>query len=150
MRVALRAAANGKIVCADNAGDNPLIANRDAVGQWEEFDVLVEVNGAWVPFDPPPAPPTPPVPPVIPQPPTLQPYNTWEGSAKDWFSQLVYGKPFGQATLLALEPVLNANGWLLTPPNAVGDRTKVLYPQGVWTRVGFGEGHWVWVEQSDK
>ena len=36
---ALRCAANGKFVCADNAGTSPLIANRNSVGDWEKFDV---------------------------------------------------------------------------------------------------------------
>jgi hypothetical protein len=38
----LRAQANGKIVTADNAGANPLIANRTAIGPWEEFDLIVD------------------------------------------------------------------------------------------------------------
>ncbi len=36
-RVALRSLANGKYVCAENAGGSPLIANRDKVGPWELF-----------------------------------------------------------------------------------------------------------------
>jgi hypothetical protein len=32
-------ASNGKYVTADDAGALPLIANRDAVGGWERFDV---------------------------------------------------------------------------------------------------------------
>jgi hypothetical protein len=63
---------------------------------------------------------------------------------------LVAGKPFGQKTLLDLEPTLNAMGWLLTPPNAAGERTKVHPPGGPWTRVGFGEGRWVWMSQADQ
>lgn len=39
--IALRARANGKLVCAENDGSQPLIANRDAVGEWETFDVIV-------------------------------------------------------------------------------------------------------------
>jgi hypothetical protein len=27
-------------VTADNAGASPLIANRTAIGQWEEFDLI--------------------------------------------------------------------------------------------------------------
>jgi len=38
-QVAFRAHANGLIVTAENAGANPLIANRTAVGPWEEFDL---------------------------------------------------------------------------------------------------------------
>lgn len=40
-RIALRSLANGKLVCAENAGQQPLIANRDAAGQWEQFEVIV-------------------------------------------------------------------------------------------------------------
>jgi hypothetical protein len=32
-------AANNLIVCADNAGAEPLIANRTSVGAWESFDM---------------------------------------------------------------------------------------------------------------
>jgi uncharacterized protein len=38
--ISLRAHANGKLVCADNAGASPLIANRTAIGTWERFDLL--------------------------------------------------------------------------------------------------------------
>ena len=38
--VSLRAHANGDIVTADNAGAAPLIANRTAIGPWEEFDLI--------------------------------------------------------------------------------------------------------------
>ncbi|MET7427082.1 ThuA domain-containing protein [Dactylosporangium sp. NPDC005555] len=38
--VALRAQANNRIVAAENAGAAPLIANRTAVGGWEQFDVV--------------------------------------------------------------------------------------------------------------
>jgi hypothetical protein len=66
------------------------------------------------------------------------------------FISLVAGKPFGQATLNALEPTLAEYGIALTPPNAAGDRTKIGDPVSRrWTRVGFGEGQWVWVVQSD-
>ena len=40
LRIALRAVANGRLVCAENAGQQPLIANRDAVGAWETFEVI--------------------------------------------------------------------------------------------------------------
>ncbi len=39
-RVALRARANGRYVCADNAGATPLIANRTGIGTWEQFTML--------------------------------------------------------------------------------------------------------------
>jgi hypothetical protein len=43
--ISLRAHANGKYVTADNAGASPLIANRTAIGPWEEFDMINEGNG---------------------------------------------------------------------------------------------------------
>jgi type 1 glutamine amidotransferase len=43
--ISLRAHANNKLVSADNAGANPLIANRTAVGTWEQFDELNQRNG---------------------------------------------------------------------------------------------------------
>jgi hypothetical protein len=70
------------------------------------------------------------------------------GDYQAWFNSLVAGKPFNQQTLLDLEPELNRYGVKLTPPNAVGDRTKIGLPNGQWVRVGFGEGHPVWVPQS--
>ncbi|CAF2948244.1 unnamed protein product, partial [Rotaria sp. Silwood2] len=42
--IALRSNANGKFICADNAGNGPLIANRDAPSTWETFD-LITLNG---------------------------------------------------------------------------------------------------------
>src|SRR5436190_905952 len=36
-----------------------------------------------------------------------------------------------------------------TPPNASGDQTKIQLPNGQWVRVGFGEGHPVWVPQTN-
>jgi hypothetical protein len=38
--VGLRARANGRYVTAESAGAQPLIANRTAVGAWEEFDLI--------------------------------------------------------------------------------------------------------------
>jgi hypothetical protein len=38
----LRAHANNQIVTADDAGADPLIANRSAIGQWEEFDLIYD------------------------------------------------------------------------------------------------------------
>jgi lysophospholipase L1-like esterase len=43
--ISLRAHANGKYVTAENAGAAPLIANRAAIGGWEQFDVLDAGNG---------------------------------------------------------------------------------------------------------
>jgi hypothetical protein len=77
MKIALRAEANGRLVCADDALDGqpapsrPLQANRDLdiPSAWESFDMLMQdETGAWVPFafpsTPGPVPPTPgPVPP---------------------------------------------------------------------------------------
>ncbi len=38
--MSLQAAANGKYVTAENAGAQPLIANRDAIGRREQFDLI--------------------------------------------------------------------------------------------------------------
>ncbi|MEV6012767.1 xylosidase [Streptomyces sp. NPDC051976] len=38
--VSLRSRANGKYVTAESAGADPLIANRTAIGAWEQFDLL--------------------------------------------------------------------------------------------------------------
>jgi hypothetical protein len=56
--VALRSRANGRLVCAENAGAAGLIANRDAIGLWERFDrvdlgggkiaLRAQVNGRYV------------------------------------------------------------------------------------------------------
>jgi beta-glucosidase len=45
--ISLRAHANGKLVTAENAGAAPLIANRDAIGPWEQFDQVDAGNG-WI------------------------------------------------------------------------------------------------------
>jgi lysophospholipase L1-like esterase len=42
--VSFRAHANGRLVTAENAGADPLIANRTAVGPWEQFD-LADLGG---------------------------------------------------------------------------------------------------------
>ena len=42
--ISLRAHANGMFVTAEHAGAQPLIANRAAIGAWEQFDVL-DVGG---------------------------------------------------------------------------------------------------------
>lgn len=44
--VSLRAHANGKYVTAENAGRSPLIANRTAIGRWEEFRLVVNSDGS--------------------------------------------------------------------------------------------------------
>jgi beta-glucosidase len=44
--ISLRAHANGKIVTAENAGAAALIANRDAIGPWEQFDEIDAGGGA--------------------------------------------------------------------------------------------------------
>jgi hypothetical protein len=69
-RIALRALANGRLVCADLnlGGEFPLAANRDAIGPWETFEVieLDEGNGSVVVEPPRPIPePIPPTPPPI-------------------------------------------------------------------------------------
>jgi hypothetical protein len=43
--VALQAA-NGKYVCAENAGASPLVANRDAAGLWETFTLVRNPDGS--------------------------------------------------------------------------------------------------------
>ena len=43
--VSLRARANNLYVTAENAGASPLIANRTAIGWWEQFDLLDAGNG---------------------------------------------------------------------------------------------------------
>jgi len=43
--ISLRAHANGMIVTAENAGASPLIANRTAIGPWEQFDEIDLGNG---------------------------------------------------------------------------------------------------------
>jgi Transglycosylase SLT domain/Putative binding domain, N-terminal/Ricin-type beta-trefoil lectin domain-like len=43
--IGLVANANGMVVTAENAGNNPLIANRSAIGPWEQFQVIDVGNG---------------------------------------------------------------------------------------------------------
>jgi len=45
--IAMRAMANGQIVCADNVGADPLIANRASVGPWEQF-VVADAGGGTI------------------------------------------------------------------------------------------------------
>lgn len=60
------------------------------------------------------------------------------------------GKSFNQQTLEDAMPFLNRYGIQLTGPNAAGEKTKVGDPLSQrWTRVGFGEGHPVWIPQGD-
>lgn len=120
-------------------------------GAYEQFDVggLETLVGAIAALLT--APVTPPPPPKPPQ----QIYPSYApdyvGRERDWFSVLVFGKPFDQQTLLDLEPTFNAAGWLLTPPNAKGERTKLKPGSALpWTRVGFGEGQWVWIPQAEQ
>jgi beta-glucosidase len=44
--ISLRAHANSQYVTADNAGAAPLIANRGAIGPWEQFDEVDQGGGA--------------------------------------------------------------------------------------------------------
>lgn len=92
-----------------------------------------------------PPPPAPPAPPANPGP--------QNGDVQGWFMSLVQGKPVTQETLLSLEPTLKQAGWIITPPNAAGERTKVGIPDGRggfdWYRVGFGEGRWMWIHQGN-
>jgi beta-glucosidase len=44
--VTLRARVNGQYVTAENAGAAPLIANRAAIGPWEQFDQIDQAGGA--------------------------------------------------------------------------------------------------------
>jgi hypothetical protein len=60
--VTLKAQSNGKFVCAENVGTRPLIANRDAAGPWETFELFdagpnrvvlkAGANGRFVRVDP--------------------------------------------------------------------------------------------------
>lgn len=116
---------------------NGAIEFRDSIGPYETFD-NVNLEVPVEPVEPVPIPPEPNYP--------IKPDNMTD---REWFDSLVEGKPFGQQTLLDLEPTLNWNDWQLTPPNAVGDRTKILPADADnWVRVGFGEGEWVWVIQN--
>ena len=44
--VALKSRANGMYVCAENAGANPLVANRAAIGAWETFARINNSDGS--------------------------------------------------------------------------------------------------------
>src|SRR5439155_16944374 len=71
------------------------------------------------------------------------------GNEQQWFMQLVGNRPWNQQTFNELAPTLQQYGFKTTPPNAVGDQTKIQLPNGHWVRVGFGEGHPVWIPQGD-
>ena len=47
-KYSLTAIANNKVVCADNYGNNPLIANRDSYGgAWEDLEVIKNSDGTY-------------------------------------------------------------------------------------------------------
>jgi hypothetical protein len=70
------------------------------------------------------------------------------GQEQAWFMSLVGNRPWNQQTFNQLAPTLQRYGFHITPPNAVGDQTKIQLPNGSWVRVGFGEGHPVWIPQG--
>lgn len=70
------------------------------------------------------------------------------GDYQGWITSLLAGKPFNQQALLDQEATLKQYGVILQPANAQGERTKVQLPNGQIVRLGFGEGHPVWVVQS--
>src|SRR5205823_6257166 len=47
------------------------------------------------------------------------------GDYEQWFRALVGNRPWNQATLTNLMPVLSQYGIKLTPPNAAGEQTKI-------------------------
>src|SRR5437870_5529643 len=47
------------------------------------------------------------------------------GNEQQWFMQLVGNRPWNQATFNELAPTLQQYGFKITPPNAVGDQTKI-------------------------
>lgn len=70
------------------------------------------------------------------------------GETQALFMATVAGYPFGQQTVLDVMPQLEEYGIVLTPPNEGNDQTKIWDPvTRRWVRVGFGEGHWVWILQ---
>lgn len=103
--------------------------------------------GAPQPTPPPPSTPPPATPPASTQPAAnTGPQN---GDFQGWIMGLLAGKPFNQQTLLDLEPLLQQFGSQLTPANTQGERTKIWDPfSKQWVRVGFGEGHPVWIPQG--
>ncbi len=71
------------------------------------------------------------------------------GNFEEWFRSLVGNRPWNQQTFNELVPTLRAQGFNITPPNVQGDQTKIQLPTGEWVRVGFGEGHPVWIPQGN-
>ncbi len=117
MKIALRSMANGRIVCAEDSGKQPLVANRDGVGLWETFEVIV-VEADPAPPNPGPGPdpgpgPTPPQPGI---PAAIQPVErsaAYIGRVKDWLLSRGHNLsgPCG-----AFDIVSNA-AWYLRPSN---------------------------------
>jgi hypothetical protein len=70
------------------------------------------------------------------------------GNEQAWFMQLVGNRPWNQQTFNELAPTLQQYGFHITPPNANQEQTKIQLPTGEWVRVGFGEGHPVWIPQG--
>lgn len=83
---------------------------------------------------------------------TQTPTTVPNGDYQSWFMNLVGNQPWNQQTFNALAPQLQTAGIQITPPNANGDQTKIGIPDGhggtQWVRVGFGEGHPVWIPQN--
>ena len=52
------------------------------------------------------------------------------GNEQQWFMQLVGNRPWNQQTFNELAPTLQQYGFKITPPNAVGDQTKIQLPNG--------------------
>jgi hypothetical protein len=71
------------------------------------------------------------------------------GNEQQWFMDLVGNRPWNQQTFNALAPTLQQYGFHITPPNANHEQTKIQLPDGTWVRVGFGEGHPVWIPQNN-
>ncbi len=70
------------------------------------------------------------------------------GNFQQWFMDLVGNRPWNQETFNQLAPTLQQYGFHITPPNAMGEQTKIQLPTGEWVRVGFGEGKPVWIPQG--
>lgn len=70
------------------------------------------------------------------------------GDYQGWFTGLVGDKPWNQQTFNSLLPQLQAAGITPVSANAAGEQTKLRLPDGTIVRVGFGEGHPVWIIQN--
>ena len=120
------------------------------IGPWgndASFDQVIPKQRFPPPQAPAPAPAPPAAPPTAATPPA--PTGPTAGQFQSWFMNQLAGKPFNQQTLLDLEPLLMQFGSKLTPPNMAGERTKIWDPDSQqWVRVGFGEGHPVWIGQG--